>query len=828
MACLGKWRLHDEVAVRGLLLLLLGTVLGCIEPNNTRCGDLLCAADSVCVATGCAAPNAVAACQGVALGGACLVENLGNGLCDGAACRFPICGNNKVEVGEACDDGNINDRDGCAANCASNETCGNGFVDFRFGEQCDEGLPGLSGDGCNSNCVIEVPVWRNISPPAPSQRTNAAMAFDAERGKLVMFGGATDESSSATWEYDGLTWQRRLTPTLPAARFSHRMVYDSQRHKIVMFGGTDRAVTKFNDTWEYNGFDWTLVPTAIAPAQRSNFGMSYDSVAKRTLLYGGIAVGGGELRDTWTYDGNNWQQIITAHAPPGREAIILFDPSRNRTVLIGGLFNRETWEFNGTDWVEIATAQIPTSMYGHEAAYDPNGQRLLLFGGSNNVSLNETWAYNGAAWSLVETNLAPSVRVYPTMATLRDRVLLFGGNELADTWEFSGSSWQQPTLEFAPSGVGPLVFDSTRSELVFFIAESSTSGAPTATWTFDGSWHKRVSGQGPSARSGAAMAYDVAHHTSVLFGGGPRAAPLQETWTFDGTTWQQRTTTTKPPGRRFAAITYDETRQKIVMFGGQGVGDSNFDDTWEFDGFDWRQVTTAARPPAQNSAAMAYDSRRRLVVLFAGDDSGATWTYDGANWQQLVTPTAPSPRRGAAMAFDQGSQNVVLFGGTNRNLVQLGDTWLFDGATWTEAISAGAPTPRLQSSLAYAGNLGGMLLFGGINLGYLADTWLFASSRSSTNADACASVAYDTDHDGRVGCGPTAAAPTALPDPDCWSRCTPQCPPWTTATDATNMASVAWPAACAIAHPGAAYCGDGTCNTAIEDYLLCPQDCVAP
>lgn len=827
MACLGN---RGLARVPCLLLLWLCGATACIEPNNTHCGELLCAADSVCVATGCASLAAVAACEGIAIGGGCLVENLGNGMCDGAACRFPICGNNKVEIGEACDDGNINDRDGCAANCASNETCGNGFVDFRFGEQCDEGLPGLSGDGCNSSCLVEVPVWRNISPFAPARRTNAAMAYDVGRNRLVMFGGATSESSSETWEYDGTIWMRRLTPTLPPARFSQRMVYDSQRHKIVMFGGTDRAVTKFNDTWEYNGFDWTQVTTAAAPSLRSSFGMSYDSAQHRTLLYGGIGPNNVELRDTWAYDGTNWVQVVTAQAqlPPGREATLVFDAQRNRTVLIAGLFNQETWEFNGSDWTRVITAQNPTSLYGHEAAYDPAGQRVLFFGGSNNVSLNETWAFNGTAWSLVETSAQPSPRVYPTMATLLDRVLLFGGNELADTWELRGNSWQQRSFELAPNGVGPMVFDRTRFEVVLFVAESPV-GTASETWTFDGSWHKRISGLGPSTRAGAAMAYDDANHKAVLFGGGPRATPLQETWTFDGATWQRLTTVTKPPARRFAAMVYDDARRKIVMFGGQAAGTNvNFDDTWEFDGVDWHQVTTTTRPPAQNSAAIAYDTSRHLVVLFAGDDSGATWTYDGANWRQVATPIGPAPRRGAAMAFDQGSQKVVLFGGSDRNLVQLGDTWIFDGDGWTEAISAGAPAPRLQSNLVYAGSLGGMLLFGGIDLGYFADTWLFASSRNGNNADACASAAIDSEHDGRRGCGPTAAAPTALPDPDCWSRCTPQCPPWTTATDATNMTSVAWPAACAIAHPGAAFCGDGRCNAAVEDYLLCPQDCVAP
>jgi len=56
---------------------------------------------------------------------------------------------------EVCDDGNITDGDGCSANCKSNETCGNGFVDKIRGESCDDGeRNGTLGDSCNSSCVL--------------------------------------------------------------------------------------------------------------------------------------------------------------------------------------------------------------------------------------------------------------------------------------------------------------------------------------------------------------------------------------------------------------------------------------------------------------------------------------------------------------------------------------------------------------------------------------------------------------------------------------------------------------------------------------------------
>lgn len=48
-----------------------------------------------------------------------------------------VCGNGTMETGEACDDGNTDDDDGCTSLCMS-ATCGDGFVQKDF-EQCDDG-----------------------------------------------------------------------------------------------------------------------------------------------------------------------------------------------------------------------------------------------------------------------------------------------------------------------------------------------------------------------------------------------------------------------------------------------------------------------------------------------------------------------------------------------------------------------------------------------------------------------------------------------------------------------------------------------------------------
>jgi len=68
----------------------------------------------------------------------------------------PTCGNGAIDPGEACDDGNKLDGDGCSALCQKEVplTCGDGKVDP--GEACDDGNK-VDGDGCQNDCTKTPP-----------------------------------------------------------------------------------------------------------------------------------------------------------------------------------------------------------------------------------------------------------------------------------------------------------------------------------------------------------------------------------------------------------------------------------------------------------------------------------------------------------------------------------------------------------------------------------------------------------------------------------------------------------------------------------------------
>ncbi len=69
---------------------------------------------------------------------------------------FAICGNNVVETGEDCDDGNTTGGDGCSSMCLNEGVvggvCGNTVLDA--GEECDDGNS-TNGDGCSDMCLRE-------------------------------------------------------------------------------------------------------------------------------------------------------------------------------------------------------------------------------------------------------------------------------------------------------------------------------------------------------------------------------------------------------------------------------------------------------------------------------------------------------------------------------------------------------------------------------------------------------------------------------------------------------------------------------------------------
>jgi hypothetical protein len=234
---------------------------------------------------------------------------------------------------------------------------------------------------------------------------------------------------------------------------------------------------------------------------------------------------------------------------------------------------------------------------------------------------------------------------------------------------------------------------------------------------------------GPSARSHAAVAFDGATGTTVLYGGRAGSTVLGDTWTWDGKTWTAQKPSSSPPHLQSASMVYDEATQQLLLFGGLTDRGAPSAATWVWTGQSWQQFTLLSTPPARYDASLVYDPVTRNAVLFGGIQSGGkpladTWEWNGLGWSVVAPASSPPARAGAGAAFDAAHGVVVVFGGTSAGQL-LSDTWTWDGGTWTEHSSSVVPAPRLDPAMAFDPVSGSTVLFGGAASGGVPvdDTW---------------------------------------------------------------------------------------------------------
>lgn len=173
--------------------------------------------------------------------------------------------------------------------------------------------------GCNVNGGFpsaETWLWNGTTwtllatPASPPGRGFHAMAFDAARNVVVMFGGAIAPSLlDDTWEFDGVTWQQRFPAHQPSARCAAACVWSPVLGKTIISGGGNWGATStLDDAWAWDGTDWhALAPTGAAPSQRAGASIAWDPGQQKALLFGGRGgVGPQHLQDAFELDVQPW------------------------------------------------------------------------------------------------------------------------------------------------------------------------------------------------------------------------------------------------------------------------------------------------------------------------------------------------------------------------------------------------------------------------------------------------------------------------------------------------------------------------------------------
>ncbi len=122
----------------------------------------------------------------------------------------------------------------------------------------------LLGEGPDELWAWDGRRWSRQGAPGaqPPMRAGGRMAFDAARGQAVLMGGYVYGPNGYplgdTWLWNGAAWTEYTGPG-PTARSHHAMAYDAEREVMVLYGGYAGGTTTLNDTWEWDGAEWRCV-----------------------------------------------------------------------------------------------------------------------------------------------------------------------------------------------------------------------------------------------------------------------------------------------------------------------------------------------------------------------------------------------------------------------------------------------------------------------------------------------------------------------------------------------------------------------------------------
>jgi hypothetical protein len=622
----------------------------------------------------------------------------------------------------------------------------------------------------NDGQALHVQTQRRFEPiitpiDQPEPRSHAVMAYDSMRGRAVLFGGSgIDENGVAmllgdTWEWDGRRWFL-VTPLglPPPARSGASMAFDAARGVVMLFGGASSAGAR-QDTWTWDGAVWNEVAPAQSPPARTGAGMAYDTTRGHIVLYGGTGAAGNALGDTWIWDGTTWMEEACPQLGPGcpgprtemgmssGSAVFLFGGRNGNT-----LFN-DNWG-HGAAWYRLFAPSpappLPAGRRGIVYAYDPVRNARVIFGGTTSLSnpapassyRNDTWV-SAVEINLPATQEKPAARAFAASAfdVRRGELIIFGGmnasGPLSDTWSWDGRGWRDitPSTDVPPTRVQhAMSYDpSSRSIIILGGVDAASSALRPDMWAWNGArWRELAPFSLPADRRLHAMS---SSREGVAMFGGTNGQPVPNTLFFwDGTSWSGVVGTlppcTRPPcppqpvfpeARDGHAMVFDANRETLVLFGGD-TGNAQLDDrTWEWDGtgLSWTARTNNSGIAARENHAMAFDAARGRTVLFGGIATGTRfrdlWEWDGSQWTQ-ANPTGPAPsaRLFHAMTYDAARGRVLVYGGQTESSIGLDDAWEWNGTSWVEIGTALPPGPREQHALAFDPERHRAVLFGGV------------------------------------------------------------------------------------------------------------------
>ncbi|HYC92465.1 MAG TPA: kelch repeat-containing protein [Thermoanaerobaculia bacterium] len=261
--------------------------------------------------------------------------------------------------------------------------------------------------------------WSRLDDFAdPGDCVTPASAFDIDRNVLVVVCGGQD-----VWEWNGETWKTVTPRPVPDFRRFAAVAYDQNIKKTVMFGGYDN-INYRDETWTWDGAVWTRLRPNKKPGNRAQISMWYDTRAKKTILYSGVGRPNIDehvtrYADMWSFDGTNWTEMTKTAAPGIRFGTqVTVDPRDGKVLLFGGLratideddnidqfYANDTWLWDGAagTWTQIQTENAPFARQNGAFEFDETSGKFVLYGGfAGQLYLSDTWLFDGTNWTPVQ------------------------------------------------------------------------------------------------------------------------------------------------------------------------------------------------------------------------------------------------------------------------------------------------------------------------------------------------------------------------------------------------------------------------------------------
>lgn len=313
----------------------------------------------------------------------------------------------------------------------------------------------------------------------------------------------------------------------------------------------------------------------------------------------------------------------------------------------------------------------PSARYGSAMVYDPNIQKMILFGGgyqdtTGSEVFNDMWFFDPTfnIWTEINPAVKPSARSGHSMVydSINHKTILFGG--WVENVRMTSDTW---------------IYDSQTNE-----------------------WTEVFPLNHPSNRQDHSMYYDSNAQKVILFGGfRGYGSYFEDMWEFDysNNSWINLNPSNKPPGRYGSKIVYDINNIRGFLFGGRSTAIK--DDTWVYyySNNSWTELNITSRPDTRYWHGMVYDPNNNKIVVFGGNHVGAPenaledmWIFDPSNnqWTEVFPETYPSNRLFFTMIYGSGIQITILFGGIRSTYNNLGDTWVLNHGSNSWSIVKGS------------------------------------------------------------------------------------------------------------------------------------------